>query len=114
MYLPKQFQRTDPAIAQRIMREHPLASIVSSGTDGYPVLSHMPMHWQVDSLWTDGLKFEHGVLLGHCARANPQSHLLASQPQALVSFMGSHAYMSPGVDADKQRVPTWSDLAVQP
>jgi transcriptional regulator len=39
--------------------------------------------------------------------------LLASQPQALVSFMGPQAYMSPGVYADKQRVPTWTYLAVQ-
>lgn len=113
MYLPKQFHHTDPAIAQRIMREHPLASIVTTGADGFPVLSHIPMHWQADSLWADGLKSEHGVLLGHCARANPQAQLLATQPQALVSFMGPHAYMSPGVYTDKQRVPTWSYLAVQ-
>ena len=71
MYLPKQFHDTDPAIAQRIMREHPLASVVSVGEDGFPVLSHIPLHWQAVS------------------------------------------YMSPGVYADKQRVPTWSYLAVQ-
>jgi transcriptional regulator len=113
MYLPKQFHHPDPAIAQRIMREHPLASIVSVGEDGFAVLSHIPMHWQAASLWADGLQSEHGVLLGHCARANPQAQLLAAQPQALVSFMGPQAYMSPGVYAEKQRVPTWSYLAVQ-
>lgn len=113
MYLPKQFHNTDPAIAQRIMREHPLASIVSVGTDGFPVLSHIPMHWQAASLWGDAPATAHGVLLGHCARANPHAQLLATQPQALVSFMGPQAYMSPGVYADKQRVPTWSYLAVQ-
>jgi len=113
MYLPKQFNNTDPAIAQRIMREHPLASIVSVGGDGFPVLSHIPMHWQAASLWEADPQPEHGVLLGHCARANPQAQWLASQPQALVSFMGPQAYMSPGVYADKQRVPTWSYLAVQ-
>jgi transcriptional regulator len=32
---------------------------------------------------------------------------------ALVSFMGPHAYMSPKVYADLQRVPTWSYVAVQ-
>ena len=113
MYLPKQFHNTDPAIAQRIMREHPLASIVSVGTDGFPVLSHIPMHWQAVSLWGEATSTEHGVLLGHCARANPHAQLLATQPQALVSFMGPQAYMTPGVYADKQRVPTWSYLAVQ-
>lgn len=113
MYLPQHFHHTDPAIAQRIMREHPLASIVSVGADGFPVLSHIPMHWQTDSLWSDGNKSEHGFLLGHCARANPQAHLLAIQPLALVSFMGPQAYMSPSVYSDKQRVPTWTYLAVQ-
>lgn len=113
MYLPPQFHQTDPGVAQRIMREHPLASIVSVGADGFPVLSHIPVHWQAVSLWPDGLQSEHGVLLGHCARANPQAQLLASQPQALVSFMGPQAYMSPSVYSEKQRVPTWTYLAVQ-
>jgi transcriptional regulator len=113
MYLPKQFNNTDPSIAQRIMREHPLASIVSVGGDGFPVLSHIPMHWQAASLWEADSQPEHGVLLGHCARANPQAQLLAAQSQALVSFMGPQAYMSPDVYADKQRVPTWTYLAVQ-
>jgi len=112
MYLPKQFHNTDPAIAQRIMREHPLAAVVSVGEDGLPVLSHIPMHWQAVSLWGDEAP-EHGVLLGHCARANPHAQWLATQQHALVSFMGPQAYMSPGVYADKQRVPTWSYLAVQ-
>jgi transcriptional regulator len=113
MYLPPSFRSTDPAIAQRIMREHPLAAIVSVGDDGLPVLSHIPMHWQAASLWETDPQPEHGVLLGHCARANPQAQWLASQAQTLVSFMGPQAYMSPGVYADKQRVPTWSYLAVQ-
>jgi transcriptional regulator len=112
MYLPPQFRNTDPAIAQRIMREHPLATIVSVDGDGVPVLSHIPMHWRAVSLWGDEAP-EHGVLLGHCARANPHAQWLASPAQALVSFMGPQAYMSPGVYVDKQRVPTWSYLAVQ-
>lgn len=113
MYLPKHFNHSDPTIAQRIMREHPLASIVSVGSDGFPVLSYLPLHWQEASLWSDGLPSKHGFFLGHCARANPQAQLLASQPQALVSFMGPQAYMSPRVYSDKQRVPTWTYLAVQ-
>ena len=113
MYLPKQFNNTDPTVAQRIMREHPLAAIVSVGEDGFPVLSHIPLHWQADSLWGDAPLSAHGVLLGHCARANPQAQILASQAHAMVSFMGPQAYMSPRVYADKQRVPTWSYLTVQ-
>lgn len=113
MYLPPQFRHADPAIAQRLMREHPLASIVSVDTEGLPVLSHIPMHWQAASLWPDCPPSDHGFLLGHCARANPQAQLLATQPQALVSFMGPQAYLSPRVYPDQQRVPTWTYLAVQ-
>lgn len=113
MYLPAHFKNTDPSIAQRIMREHPLASVVSVDADGFPVLSHIPLHWQAASLWTDDTTCAHGVLQGHCARANPHAKLLADQKQALVSFMGPQAYLSPSVYSEKQRVPTWSYLAVQ-
>jgi transcriptional regulator len=113
MYLPKQFNHTDPLVAQRIMREHPLASIVSVGEDGFPVLSLAPLQWQAVSLWGDAPQADHGVLLGHCARANPHAQLLANAAPTLVSFMGPQAYMSPGVYDDKQRVPTWSYLALQ-
>lgn len=52
------------------------------------------------------------VLLGHCAKANPHWRYLQARPQALVTFMGSQAYMSPKVYPDLTRVPTWSYLAV--
>jgi transcriptional regulator len=53
------------------------------------------------------------VLLGHCAKANPHWRYLQSRPQALVTFMGPQAYMSPKVYPDLTRVPTWSYLAVR-
>ncbi len=52
------------------------------------------------------------VLLGHCAKANPHWRYLQARPQALVTFMGPQAYMSPKVYPDFTRVPTWSYLAV--
>ncbi len=111
MYLPRHFRSDDPAVAQRVMREHPLASIVSVGDDGFPVLSYIPLHWQAASL--SGEVTAPGTLLGHCARANPHARLLGANPLAMVSFLGPQAYMSPDVYADRQRVPTWSYLAVQ-
>ena len=38
---------------------------------------------------------------------------LTERPEALASFMGPQAYMSPKVYTDQQRVPTWTYLAVQ-
>lgn len=51
-------------------------------------------------------------LLGHCARGNPLWGFLQLRPQALAFFLGPHAYMSPQVYPDLQRVPTWNYLAV--
>jgi transcriptional regulator len=104
MYLPRQFDQ--PAHAMAVMREHPLASLVTTDDGGFPTLSHLPLRLEVVA---DGAL----RLLGHCARANPQWSHLRDRPQALVSFLGPHAYMSPKVYADLQRVPTWSYVAVQ-
>jgi transcriptional regulator len=104
MYLPRQFDQ--PAQAAAVMREHPLGSLVTTDDDGFPCVTHLPL--RLETLPGGAQR-----LLGHCARANPQWKHLLHRPMALVSFMGPHAYMSPKVYADLQRVPTWSYVAVQ-
>jgi len=104
MYLPKQFNH--PEHAARIMREHPLASLVTTDDTGFPFMAHLPL-----KLIEEG--GQPVKLLGHCARGNPLGSHLQQRPSALASFMGPQAYMSPKVYADLQRVPTWSYLAVQ-
>ncbi|MEY4258909.1 MAG: Protease synthase and sporulation protein 2 [Pseudomonadota bacterium] len=88
------------------MREHPLGSLVTTDDEGFPYVTHLPLRLET-------LAGGEQRLLGHCARANPQWKHLLQRPMALVSFMGPHAYMSPKVYADLQRVPTWSYVAVQ-
>ena len=104
MYLPKQFNQ--PEHAATLMREHPLASLVTTDDTGFPFIAHLPL-----KLVEEG--GQPAVLLGHCARSNPLWGYLQKRPLALASFMGPQAYMSPKVYADLQRVPTWSYLAVQ-
>ncbi|MEY3509516.1 MAG: Protease synthase and sporulation protein 2 [Pseudomonadota bacterium] len=104
MYLPRQFDQ--PAQAAAVMREHPLGSLVTTDDEGFPYVTHLPLRLET-------LAGGEQRLLGHCARANPQWKHLLQRPMALVSFMGPHAYMSPKVYADLQRVPTWSYVAVQ-
>lgn len=104
MYLPRQFDH--PKHAATIMREHPLASLVTTDESGFPFITHLPL-----KLLEEG--GQPAVLLGHCARGNPLWDYLHKRPLALASFMGPQAYMSPKVYADRQRVPTWSYLAVQ-
>ena len=116
MYLPLHFNQRDPAVAARLMREHPFASLITTDDDGLPFVTHLPLH-----LWERGgeagqapagdpaSKF---TLLGHVARPNPQWRHLAERPRAVVTFMGPHAYMSPRVYPDLARVPTWNYIAV--
>lgn len=104
MYQPPQFRSDDPAIAAELMRTYPLASLVSVDDAGFPFVTHLPLHLQE----REG-RF---VLLGHCARPNPHWRYLQARPQALATFMGPHAYLSPTVYPDPQRVPTWNYLAV--
>ncbi|CAN1518198.1 FMN-binding negative transcriptional regulator [Limnohabitans sp. B9-3] len=104
MYLPPQFNPKDKAHALHVMRGHPLASLISVDDEGFPFVTHLPLHLaQAD---------EPLVLLGHCAKANPHWRFLQARPRALVTFMGPQAYMSPKVYPDLVRVPTWSYLAV--
>ena len=108
MYLPRQFDHRDPAVTCRLLREHPLATLVSLDEQGAPYLSHLPI--KLDATGADGMP---GVLLGHLARANPQVQHLAQRPDVVLSFMGPHAFMSTRVYPDEQRVPTWNYLSVQ-
>jgi transcriptional regulator len=112
MYQPPQFRSDDPAIAAELMRAHPFATLVSTDDAGFPFLTHLPLH--LEERPGSGPGQAGGfVLLGHVARPNPHWRHLQARPEALASFMGPHAYLSPRVYPDLQRVPTWNYLTVQ-
>lgn len=104
MYLPPQFRSEERAFALALMREHPLASLISNDDTGLPYVTHLPLHVEERG---DAL-----VLLGHVAKPNPHWRHLQARPQAVVTFLGPHAYMSPKVYPDLARVPTWNYLAL--
>jgi transcriptional regulator len=104
VYLPPQFNPKDEAHALKVMRGYPFASLISTDDDGFPFVTHLPLHLSQSR--------DPHVLLGHCAKANPHWRYLQTRPQALVTFMGPQAYMSPKVYPDLVRVPTWSYVAV--
>jgi len=109
MYLPKQFQVVDHALALDIMRQNPFASLISTDEAGLPFVTHVPIHVKAPVPDLDPLQW---VLLGHVAKGNPHWKYLQSRPTAVVTFMGPHAYLSPSVYPDLARVPTWNYLAV--
>jgi transcriptional regulator len=104
MYEPPQFKSNDPAIAAELMRDYPLATLISTDDEGFPFVTHLPLHLQDD----DG-RF---VLWGHCAKPNAHWRYLQARPRALAVFNGPHAYQSPKIYPDLQRVPSWNYLAV--
>jgi transcriptional regulator len=104
VYLPPQFKAKEAAHAAEIIRAYPLASLISNDDEAFPFVTHLPLHL------LDGAQPR--CLLGHCAKANPHWRYLQARPEALVTFMGPHAYMTPRVYPDLARVPTWNYLAV--
>lgn len=110
MYMPPQFSSRDPDFAARLMREHPFASLVSTDDDGFPFVTHLPLHLQRRE--NTPAQEKHWVLWGHVAKPNPHWRYLRDRPEALVTFVGPHAYLSPSVYPDLARVPSWNYLAV--
>lgn len=104
MYLPRQFNDDDGVHALDLIRTHPFASLISTDEAGLPFVTHLPLHLQE--------RGEQRVLLGHVAKPNPHWRYLQARPQAVVTFLGPHAYLSPKVYPDLARVPTWNYLAV--
>lgn len=106
MYLPKHFAVDDPATLHGLMRDFPLATVVTHGPEGLSA-NHLP-------LLLDAETGPHGTLRGHIARANPL--VSAVDREILVIFTGHDSYVSPSGYATKAEhgkvVPTWNYTAV--
>ena len=104
MYQPPQFNSKNRAQALNIIRAQPLASLISADDTGLPFVTHLPLHVEERG---DGL-----VLWGHCAKPNMHWKYLQARPQAVVTFLGPQAYLSPQIYPDFARVPSWNYVAV--
>ncbi|MDI1239243.1 MAG: FMN-binding negative transcriptional regulator [Polaromonas sp.] len=103
MYMPPQF-KGDRIQAAALINQHPFATLISVDDAGLPYVTHLPLHLEA--------RGEQLVLLGHVAKPNPHWRYLQARPQAVATFLGPHAYLSPKVYPDLARVPTWNYLAV--
>ena len=110
MYLPPHFNVKDQSHVGELIRAYPFASLISNDDEGLPFITPLPLHLlEEPSTGPDQADF---LLLGHCAKPNPHWRYLQARPQAVVTFMGPHAYMTPRVYPDLTRVPTWNYLTV--
>jgi transcriptional regulator len=108
VYQPLQFKSQETAHALAIMRGYPFASLISNDDAGFPYVTHLPLHLELRG---DG-QGQKTVLLGHVAKPNQHWKFLAARPEALVTFMGPYAYLSPQIYPDLVRVPSWNYLTV--
>ncbi|WP_447730242.1 FMN-binding negative transcriptional regulator [Pseudoxanthomonas suwonensis] len=103
MYTPRAFAETDLAELDRLLTRDPFITLVTTGADGLPFASHLPvLHRREEA----ALELE-----GHWARPNPQA---GHAGPALAIVHGPHHYISPGWYPDKAesaRVPTWNYAA---
>ncbi|WP_332774912.1 FMN-binding negative transcriptional regulator [Polaromonas sp.] len=104
MYLPPQFKGQTREHAVPLIQAHPFASLISVDSAGLPYVTHLPLHLEE--------RGDQLVLLGHVAKPNAHWRYLQARPQAVATFLGPHAYLSPKVYPDLARVPSWNYLAV--
>jgi transcriptional regulator len=95
----------DPAELTAFMQHYNFAALVTSH-EGEITASHLPF-------MLDETRGEHGTLIAHLARTNPQWQTFAGGKEALVIFTGPHAYVSPSwYEKPQVNVPTWNYTAV--
>ena len=108
MYCPAHFAETRPEVLHALMREHPLATLVTMADDSLNA-DHIPLILETAD---DGSP----VLRGHVARANPVWKTLRADVDALAIFRGPDAYITPSWYPTKREhgkaVPTWNYAVV--
>lgn len=107
MYVPASFQVDDPEKIAQFIADHSFATVITQH-EGAPFASHVPLLF-------DRARGQHGSLVGHLARPNPQWQDAAQAAEgipALAIFSGPHTYISPTWYAEPNTVPTWNYVAV--
>ncbi len=99
------FAARTPEDVSRLVRDHPLAWLVSA-TGNAPRGSLLPLR----PIFVDGQLVG---LAGHFARSNPHVELLKHDKHALVLFLGCNGYISPSWMADRTQAPTWNYASSQ-
>lgn len=104
MYLPSQYAEPRAEELHRIIREHPLGTLVRSTAAGFDA-DHLPFLLDAEQGPT-------GTLRAHVARANPVWQEIRDGENVLVLFRGAQGYISPnwypGKHETHRRVPTWN------
>ena len=108
MYIPKFNEETRVDVIDRLIRSHPLATLVTIGSSGL-FATHLPMVLHREDS-------QPAVLRGHISRANRQWREFSPEIEALAIFSGPEHYITPNwypAKADGGKVvPTWNYAVV--
>jgi transcriptional regulator len=94
VYPPKQFQEFQKDKLIEIIKNYPLATVISV-SNNIPFITHLP------------LIFKNDVLYGHIDKHNPQASLLQNNNEVTLIFSGPQSYISPSLFNSNQ-LPTWN------
>lgn len=104
MYTPSHFAQAQPERLARIIHEHPLGVLVTSGPGGLDA-DHIPFEF-------DPASGPLGKLFAHVARANTLWQRCPTGTEVMVIFRGAESYVSPNWYPSKheahRQVPTWN------
>jgi len=104
MYLPAHFEETRTEVMHKLIRDHPLAAVVTLGSSGLAA-NHIPLD-------LDPEPQPFGTLRGHVARANPMWRDFSTEVGALAIFQGPQVYITPSwyqtTNETGKVVPTWN------
>ncbi len=104
MYIPPHFKVPESETLKSILPEASFAVMVSTGEDGLPFITHLPVSYDPNG------GYGNGCIYGHVSKANDH-HKLFGKPARMV-FSGPHAYVSPRFYATDLNVPTWNYVTV--
>jgi predicted FMN-binding regulatory protein PaiB len=100
------FAPRSPADVLRLVRENPLAWVVSRSGDGF-IATPLPLRPVA------GAQGNIERILGHFARSNAHVEALRQEPRAILLFLGPHGYISPSWMHDRTWGPTWNYAVAQ-
>ena len=98
-YPPKQHQVNDINHMIEVIKQYPLATIISVKNE-IPYITHLPLIYN-----------ETGKLIGHIDKLNPQANLLKNNKPITIIFSGPQCYISPSIYTTTQ-LPTWNYIKV--
>jgi transcriptional regulator len=108
VYIPAHFEETRLDVLHDLVRNHPLATLVTLDQEGLNA-NHIPMELDLEPMPL-------GTLRGHVSRANPVWRNFSSDVGALLIFQGPEIYITPSWYQTKQEsgkvVPTWNYAVV--